>query len=105
MSGRIVHPNAEESISTIYSDAYAPFGDTIGVSVYVTDVNTTGTLDVSVEWGPDGTNFGAAATADTITQFTTAIALSKQFTVKAPFYRLKYEIGTAAVEFTAAVLG
>lgn len=108
MSGRIVHPNAEEVVDTTFSDAYAPLGgDTIGVSIDVTAVSS-GTLNVEVEWSPDGDsdNFGAAdSSADTFTEFTTAITLSKQFTVKAPFYRLKYAVAIDAVSFTAAVYG
>jgi len=106
MSGRIVHPNAQEAVAITFSDSYAPLGgDTIGVSIDVTAVSS-GTLNVEVQWSPDGTNFGAAdSSADSITEFTTAIVLSKQFTVKAPFYRLKYDVAVDALTFTAAVYG
>ncbi len=67
MSGRIVHANASVAPATTYSGAYAPLGDSIGVSIDVT--LAAGTLDVSVEWSPDGTNFGAADnSADSLAQ-------------------------------------
>jgi len=106
MSGRIVHPNASEAVATSYSGGYEPFSDEIAVSVAVTDVGSSGTLAVSVEWSPDDANYGDAdAAADTITTIATTIALSKSFAVKAPFYRLKYVVAVDAVEFTAAVFG
>jgi len=110
MSGRIVHPNALESFlpgpATSYSDVYAPLGYSLGVSVDATVVVATGTLDVEVQWSPDGTNFGSAdGTADSLTQFAAAGVGSKQVVVKAPFYRLKYVVATANVTFTAAVFG
>ena len=106
MAGRIVHPNATEAVATSYSGGYEPFGDNIGVSVAVTDTGTSGTLTVSVEWSPDGVNFGAAdSAADAFTTIATVIALSKSFAVKAPYYRLKYVVAVDAVIFTAAVFG
>ena len=78
-------------------------GDKLGVSVAVTDI--TGSLDVTVEWSPDGTNFGPAdTTPDALAQITTTVAASKSFDVKAPYFRLKYTITTGPVTFVSAAV-
>lgn len=61
---------------------------------------TTPTLDLTVEWSMDGTNFGAAQAADSFTQFTATGRAFKQFSIKAPFYRLVWTIGGTTPSFT-----
>jgi hypothetical protein len=109
MNTVIWHPNSAET-ATVYSivkkviSGPAMGGDKLGVSVAVTAI-TAGSLDVTVEWSPDGTTFGPAdTTPDALVQFTTAVAASKSFDVKAPYFRLKYTIVTGPVTFTAAAV-
>lgn len=68
---------------------------TISVWVHVSaQAGTSPTLDISVEWSGDGTNFGPAdGTADTMSQWTTTGAKVKQFTCKARYYRVVWTIG------------
>jgi len=62
---------------------------------------TTPTLDFTVEWSMDGTNFGVGQPADSFTQITAATArVVKQFVAKAPFYRLVWTIGGTTPSFT-----
>lgn len=63
---------------------------------------TAPTLDLSVEWSMDGTNFGAAQTADAFTQITTTTPTRavKSFSVKAPYYRLVWTIGGTSPSYT-----
>jgi hypothetical protein len=109
MNKKVVHPNAEET-ATAQSDSQSVLsgpalgGDKIGVSVAVTAI-TAGSLDVTVEWSPDGTNFGPAdATPDALASFATAVTASKSFDVKAPYYRLVYTIVTGPCTFTATIV-
>jgi hypothetical protein len=108
MNRVIWHPNEAEAATTTSEVKHiisgpALGGDKLGVSVAVTDI--TGSLDVTVEWSPDGTNFGPAdSTPDALVQFTTAVTSSKSFDVKAPYYRLKYTIATGPVTFTAGAV-
>ena len=74
----------------------------VGIMVEVTaQSGTTPTLDFSVEWSMDGTNFGAAQPVDTFTQFaaTTGRAI-KLFAVKAPFLRVVWTIAGTTPSFT-----
>jgi len=65
---------------------------------------TTPTLDVTVEWSADGTNFFAAQAADSFTQVTTTGQVgAKSFDVKGPFYRVKWTIGGTTPSFTFTV--
>jgi hypothetical protein len=65
---------------------------------------TTPTLDLSVEWSPDGTTAWASADpADAFPQVTAAAARAKQFILKAPFYRLRWTIGGTTPSFTFVV--
>lgn len=62
---------------------------------------TTPTLDFTVEWSMDGTNFGVGQAADSFTQITAAtVRVAKQFAVKAPFYRLVWTIAGTTPSFT-----
>lgn len=71
---------------------------TISVWVHVSaQAGTSPTLDISVEWSGDGTNFGPAdGTADTLSQWTTTGAKVKQFVCKARYYRVVWTIGGTA---------
>jgi len=103
METRIVHANATETVGTVDSPALGVSGTVLGVSVDVTAI--TGTLDVSVQWSPDGTNFGDAdGSADALTQFTGTGVAAAQFTVKAPFYRIHQIIGTTSAQYTVAIV-
>lgn len=66
-------------------------GDTIGVAVNATEVTTS--LDLSIEWSPDGVNFGGAETPDSFTQLTATGVVAKNFSVKGPYYRLAWTTG------------
>jgi len=78
-------------------------GDMLGVAVAVTDIN--GTLDLRIEWSPDGTNFGdAESTPDAFTQLSATGTVAKSFAVKGPFYRLNWTVGTTDATFTVAAV-
>lgn len=66
---------------------------------------TTPTLDFSVQWSADGTNFATPdGTADTITQFAAATGLKvKLFTVKGRFYRVVWTVAGTTPSFTFTV--
>lgn len=64
---------------------------------------TTPTLDFTVEWSMDGTNFASGQAADSFTQITAAtVRAVKQFAVKAPFFRLVWTVGGTTPSFTFA---
>jgi hypothetical protein len=63
---------------------------TVSVFVNATAVSgTTPSLVVSLEWSHDGTSFVPADPADALTAITAVGGLVKDFTVKAPFMRVK----------------
>ncbi len=103
-----VHASAAET-ATGNSGGIPANGTSLGLSVDVTaQSGTTPTLDISVEWSPDGTNFAAPdVAADTISQYGAATGVkSKEFTVKAPFFRVVWTIagGTPSYTFAAAAV-
>jgi len=62
---------------------------------------TTPTLDLTVEWSMDGTNFAVADPADSFTQITTSpTRRAKTFTVKGTSYRLVWTIAGTTPSFT-----
>jgi hypothetical protein len=62
---------------------------------------TTPTLDFTVEWSGDGTNWATGQPADSFTQITAAtVRAVKQFVAKAPFYRLVWTVGGTTPSFT-----
>ena len=77
----------------------------LGIFLSVTaQSGTTPTLDVSVEWSMDGATFGAGQPADSFTQITTATpTITKQFAVKAPFYRVVWVIAGTTPSYTFTV--
>jgi hypothetical protein len=97
-----IHLSAEET-ATGNSGAIAITGrDKLGISVDLSAI-TAGSLDVTVEWSPDGSNFGDAdTTPDALTQFLQAggaTVLSKSFDVKAPYFRVVWTIVTGPATF------
>ena len=83
----------------------SPGGALLGLLVNVTAASgTTPTLDLTVEWSSDGTNFVVGQPADALTQITTAVGAAKQFAIKAPFYRVKWTIAGTTPSFTFDVV-
>lgn len=80
-------------------------GDALNVLVSTTAVTgTTPTLDVSVEWSNDGTNWAVGSPADTFTQITATGKVVKRFSVKAEQHRIVWAIGgTDTPTFTFSV--
>jgi hypothetical protein len=80
---------------------------TVGILYRVSAASgTSPTLDLSVEWSGDGTNFVPAdGTADTFAQQTTTGGAAKSFTVKGLYYRVKWTITGTTPSFTFAVHG
>lgn len=68
--------------------------DIIGVSIDVsTQAGTTPTINFGIEWSPDNVNWGDAESADAFSEIAAATpTVSKQFTVKAPYFRLVWAI-------------
>ena len=62
---------------------------------------TAATMDITVQWSPDGTNFAEAATPDAIAQITGVGFYNGKFNVKAPWYRVVYTMGGDVVEVQA----
>ena len=78
--------------------------DDLNLTVDVTAVSGTGpTLDVSVEWSNDGTNFGVSDAPDTFAQITTTKRVVDSFNIKGPFYRVVWTVGGTTPSFTFAV--
>lgn len=66
---------------------------------------TTPTLDVTVEWSPDGgTTWAKGDGPDAFTQITTTIGTKiKQFLIKAPVYRIVWTIAGTTPSYTFSV--
>lgn len=76
----------------------------MGVYIDVTAVGVTPTLDVTLEYSLDGTNFlPEESAADSFTQITAIGRAFKVFDVKAAVYRLVYTIGGTTPSFTFTV--
>lgn len=77
----------------------------LSLIVDVTAVSgTTPTLDVTVEWSNDGTNFAAAdGTADLFAQITAASKKVKRFPVKGASMRVVWTIAGTTPSFTFSV--
>lgn len=101
MKQETLHASGAET-TTGNSGAKGVVGPSIGIAVDVSAVSgTSPTLDLKVEWSPDGTNFGDEdSAAETFTQITAAKTTAKRFTTKAPFYRLVWTIGGTTPSFT-----
>lgn len=73
------------------SQAFPSQGERLGVAAHASAVGTS--LDLEVEWSPDGTNFGSASTPDSLAQITTADQVEVAvFDVKAPYYRVTWTL-------------
>ena len=85
------------AISTDYGNSTQ-----LNLLINVTAASGTGpTLDLKVQWSADGTNWADAEPAtDTFTQITTAKVVAKQFTVKAPNFRILWTIAGTSPSFT-----
>ena len=100
MNSVTVHASAAETATGQSPGIQILDSDKLGISVDVTAI-TAGSLDVTVEWSPDGVNFGPADTsADALAQFTATGVASKSFDVKAPYFRCVYTIVTGPATFT-----
>lgn len=105
MAVQTIVASAARTTST-NSSAFAPTKNReVNLMVSVTAVSGTNpTLDVSVEWSPDGSAWYVADTADTFTQITAARKTTKQFTCKGPNLRVAWTIGgTSTPTFTFSV--
>ena len=86
------------------SGALTAQGTVLDVLVDCTAVSgTSPTLDVTVEWSHDGTNFAAADTADAFTQITAAKKTVKRFDLKGPYHRFVWTIGGTTPSFTFSI--
>lgn len=83
--------------------AIADLGGTLGVFLDVTAVSgTTPALAVTVEWSHDGSTFFAGDPVDTFASITAVTRVCKNFSIKAPFYRLVWTISGTSPNFTFA---
>lgn len=72
--------------------------------VNVTVISGTPTMDIDVEWSPDGgTTFYAADPADDFTQITAVGTAIKAFVLKAKVYRIVFTIGGGSPSLTFEV--
>lgn len=79
--------------------------DQLAIAVDVTVISGTApTLDLTIEWSADGTTWAADATPDTFTQIVAVGMAFKRQPVKAPLWRLKYDIGGTGVSLTFKVV-
>ena len=65
---------------------------------------TTPTLDLSVQWSPDGgATWANSDPVDSFTQITAATNVAKQFRCKSNTYRIVFTIGGTTPSFTFSV--
>jgi len=65
---------------------------------------TTPTLDITIQWSPDGgATWASSDPVDSFTQITAATNVAKRFTVKSNVFRIVYTIGGTTPSFTFAV--
>lgn len=104
----IVVASAARTTTGTSSAIDAPDGGDLCLSIVTTAASgTTPTLDVTVEWSPDGgTSWAVADTSDAFTQITgTANGVrAKRFTVKGTQYRTRWTIGGTTPSFTFSVV-
>jgi len=102
MTVRNVRIHSGERTATSNGVTVKATGETIAIALDVTVISgTSATLDVTVEWSPDGTNFATDATPDAMTQITATGVYMKIFSVKAAYYRAVYTIGGDIEEIQA----
>jgi hypothetical protein len=80
------------------SSGQSAHANVIAVAVAVTTfTGSNPTLDLEVEWSPNGTTWGSAETPDTLAQITGTGVFFLRVDVKAPKWRLTYAIGGTTV--------
>lgn len=99
-----VSSSARTATGTSSAVALASDTQTLSLLIACTAVSgTTPTLDMTVEWSNDGTNWAVGDTADSFAQITAAKTTVKTFTRKAAQYRLRWTIGGTTPSFTFSV--
>lgn len=102
MSNRNFTIHSGERTATLNGPAIKATSETIALAFDVTAIDgTSATLNISVEWSPNGTNFGVAATPDTLPEITAIGVYQKRFDVKAKFYRVVFTVGGDISEIQA----
>lgn len=100
-----VASSAARTTSGSAAMAVDDIGDTISIFVSVTAVSgTTPTLDISIEWSPDGATWAQAETPDTFAQIIATKNVVKSFTDKARYFRVVWTIAGTTPSFTFSVL-
>jgi hypothetical protein len=101
----VILPSAARTTSGNAATAVDDTGDTVSILVSVTAATgTTPTLDISIEWSPDGTIWAQTdTTPDAFAQITTTKNVVKTFPDRAKFYRVVYAIGGTTPSFTFQV--
>lgn len=79
-------------------------GATVGVTVAITAQGGTPSTAVSLQWSADGTNFGPADPADSMTAITTTGVISKSFTVKARYCRAVATVSGTTPSVTGTIV-
>src|SRR5512138_3179892 len=91
---------------TTSSDSGALVSDSARYLQLMVDVTaasgTTPTLDIVVEWSPDGSTWFVAQPVDSFTQITVAGKVIKRFDIKAPRFRVRWTIAGTTPSFTFA---
>ena len=103
----VVDLTALDETDDASSGAKRADADNVVVAVDVTTFSgNTETLNLEVEWSPDGTSFASASTPDTIAEITAVGQFFGRFSTKAPFWRLAYTIGgtTVVLDFKAVAI-
>ena len=86
------------------SAAYAGDADKVNLLASVTAVSgTTPSLTLSLSWSNNGTTWFTAEPNDVFTAITAAGNVAKQFSVKAPYYRVNWAITGTTPSFTFSV--
>lgn len=102
MSNRNFTIHTGERTASSATKAIKATSETIALAFDVTVVDgTSATLNISVEWSPNGTNFGPAATPDTLPEITATGVYQKRFDIKAKYYRVVFTVGGDVQEVQA----
>ena len=86
------------------SDGVVTAYDTLRFAVDTTTA-TAGTLDITVQWSPDGTNWAAHSTPDAFTQITGTGVTFLEVPARAGHFRFDYAVATGPFTFTIWLLG
>jgi hypothetical protein len=99
MSNRNKRIHAGAQTATGNSGPIKATSATIALSFDVTVFEgTAATMDITVQWSPDGTNFADKATPDAIAQITATGVYHGIFAVTAAYYRIVYTMGGDVIE-------